>query len=424
MKDKFLEKEKPAILGGEPEFFKKLPVYNTIGKQEIDAAVSVMKSGVLSGYVANSGEEFFGGDVIVALENAFCKRFSSKYAVSVNSATSGLHSALVAAGVEQGDEVIVPPYTMSASATTVVMCGAKPVFVDIEPDMFCLDISKVIDAITAKTKAIMSVNLFGQPANLGALRNIADKYNLILIEDNAQSPGAIYKEESTGTIGDLGVFSLNRHKTMQCGEGGVVVCNNKRLAHKLRMIRNHGESVLPEWPQDKVMEGDESIIGFNYRLTSLQASIAISQLGRLDELNKQRVVLAKKLSTMLSEFNFLQSPVVRENCSHVFYLYPMIFDKDKIGISRDQFLFAMQKEGAPVSNYVRPLYRLPLYAHKFGQLECYDPDNFPNVEGLWKDKMVTTNICRPPLSEEHIYKFINAIRKIYKYRKEIIEYFS
>src|SRR5262249_14347699 len=156
-------------------------------------------------------------------EEAFCERFAIAHAVSVNSATSGLHSAVVASLAGLGDEVIVPPYTMSATATCVAMVNATPIFADIRPDTFCLDPEDVRRKISPRTKAIIGVNLFGQAAPLRALRKLADQHGLILIEDNAQAPGAVTDGVPTGTIGHMGVFSLNCHKTIQCGEGGVVV---------------------------------------------------------------------------------------------------------------------------------------------------------------------------------------------------------
>ncbi len=401
-----------ALFGGAPIRNSKLPDYKTIGKAEIDAAVSVMETGVLSGFVANPGPAFLGGQWVLDLEQIFCERLGCRYAVSVNSATSGLHAALAAVGVGPGDEVIVSPYSMSASATAAVMCGGIPVFVDIEPDTFCMDVQQVASSITPHTKVIMAVNIFGQPANLESLRKIADQHNLYLIEDNAQAPLAQYHGEWTGTIGDIGVFSLNRHKTIQCGEGGVAITNNERLAHRLRMVRNHGEAVLLEWAEDSLRAGNEDIVGFNYRLTELQAAIAKPQFMRLEELNHTRIQLADYLTDQLSEFSFLQAPKIREKCSHVYYLYPIIYDPDVLGVSRDRFVAAMQTEGMQVSNYVRPLYHIPLYSKRYGALSCYNPDNFSVVEKLWKQTMLVTAICRPPLDHSHIDEFIAAIRKI------------
>lgn len=380
-----------------PVFEKPLPDYNTIGDAEINAALKVLKSGVLSGFVANPGVDFLGGDQVLALEEAFCQRFGQAHAVSFNSATSALHAALVAAGVDSGDEVIVPPYTMSATATAALMCGATPVFVDIEPDTFCIDPALVEAKIGPRTKAIMAVNLFGLPADLVPLRDIADHHGLILIEDNAQAPAALYHDQYTGTVGHMGIFSLNRHKTMQCGEGGMVICNQERFSHKLQMVRNHGEVVMAEWPESECQPGDERVIGYNYRLTALQAAIALPQFKRLDELNACRIELADYLTQKLAQFDFLSPVAVRESSTHVYYLYPLMFNPELAGMSRDQFAKAMQREGAPIANYIRPLYRLPVYKTRSDKpADCYSPEHFPVVERLWQEAMLVTSICRPP----------------------------
>lgn len=404
--------QEPAILGGKPLIANGLPPYNTIGQAEIAAAMDVLETGVLSGFVASPGPDFLGGRYTLALEQAFCQHFDCRYAVSMNSATSGLHAALAAADVGPGDEVIVSPYSMAASATAAVMCGGTPVFVDVEADTYCLDVKLVEAAITPRTKAIMAVNIFGQPADLGALRGLADQHGLILVEDNAQAPAARYGQHWTGTVGDMGVFSLNRHKTMQCGEGGVVICNDDRLAHRLRMVRNHGEAVLPEWKAEDCFEGDESVIGYNYRLTELLAAIALPQFERLESLNRARIDLADYLAQRLIAFDFLQPAIIRKGCTHVYYLYPIRLDPARLGISRNLFLHAMRAEGMPVANYVRPLYRLPLYRKRCGDLACYRPENFPVIERLWQEQMVVTQICRPPLNSTHIDLFVAAIERI------------
>ncbi len=392
-----------------PVFDQALPDYNTIGDAEIQAALKVLESGVLSGFVANPGAAYLGGDQVLALEAAFCERFEKQHAVSFNSATSALHAALIAAGVDTGDEVIVPPYTMSATATAALMCGASPIFVDIEPETFCINPELVEAHITSKTKAIMAVNLFGLAADLAPLKEIADRHGLILIEDNAQAPAALYRGQYTGTVGHMGVFSLNRHKTMQCGEGGVVICDQEHFSHKLKMVRNHGEVVMAEWPEAECQPGDERIIGYNYRLTALQAAVALPQFKRLDELNASRIELANYLTQELAKFDFLSPVTLREDCSHVYYLYPMLFNAELAGISRDQFLEAMQRECAPIANYIRPLHRLPVYKARSDRPELYVPENFPVVEKLWQKTMLVTPICRPPLNKQHIDLFIQAI---------------
>lgn len=402
-------KNKLALFGGEAIRDEPHEAYNTIGIDEINSAIEVLNSGILSGYIAAPGEFFLGGEWTKKLEQGFCEKFDKNFAISVNSATSGLHAAIAAAGVGEGDEVIVSPYSMSASATSIVMAGGKPIFVDIESEYFCLNPDQVEAAITPKTKAIMAVNIFGQAAELNRLRRIADKFNLVLIEDNAQAPAALYGKEYTGTIGHMGVFSLNRHKTMQTGEGGVVVTDSKCLADRLRLVRNHGESVLSETNE---FNGHEDIIGYNYRLTELQASIATPQLKRLDELNSHRIELADYLTYCLEEFDFLSPPAIREGCNHVYYLYPIKYNQNKISISRDEFIEALVAEGMPAANYVRPLCSLPLYTKRFGKDSSYILNNLPVVQNLWESSMIVTPICRPPLEKRHIDEFISAIKKI------------
>lgn len=408
-----MENEKKLALFGGTAIRKEIfPPYNTIGQAEIKGALEVLETGVLSGFVASPTDDYYGGKWTLELEQAFRNKFNSKYAVAVNSATSGLHAALAAAGVGKGDEVIVSPYTMSASATSAVMCSGVPIFVDIEPDTFCLNVDQVKASITSKTKAIMAVNIFGQPSNLGELRKIADKHNLILIEDNAQAPAAKFHGQYTGTIGHMGVFSLNRHKTMHCGEGGVVLSNDSNFARRLQMVRNHGEVVLADW--DKLQGfGNEDIVGFNYRLTELQCAIVLPQLKRLDELNDHRIKLADYLKHKLTEFDFIQSPIIRAECTHVYYLFPMLIDEVKLGISRDNFVAALKAEGMPVANYVKPLYKIPLYSkHAPEKISMYDPKKFPVTESLANNKMVVTSICRPPLEKSDIDQFVSAIKKV------------
>ncbi|MFC1828413.1 DegT/DnrJ/EryC1/StrS family aminotransferase [Thermodesulfobacteriota bacterium] len=405
--------KKLALYGGPPVRPEPYPPYNTVTQKAREAAIRVLNSGVLSGFVATPGREFLGGEDILALEEDFCKMFGVGHSVSFNSASSALHASLAAGRVGAGDEVIVSPYTMSASATAAIICGAVPVFADLEPDYFCLEVEQVKASITDRTKAIMAVNIFGLPADLGPLRRIADEHNLLLVEDNAQAPAALYNGCFAGTIGHVGVFSLNRHKTIQCGEGGVAITNDPELAYRLQLIRNHGEvvqSLLPKGEQDP---RHFDIIGYNYRLTELQAAIVRPQLAQLSDLNDHRIRLADYLTDRLRDYLFLTPPKIRPGCTHVYYLYPMLYRSDDLGVSRDLFVKALTAEGIPVSNYVEPLYRLPIYQNTSlaGQAE-YNPEHFPVVEKLWQEKMIVTPICRPPLTEKDIDQFVAAVDKV------------
>ncbi len=246
---KALKKKKLAVNGRKQPVLKKPfpPVYN-IGKEEIEAVVRLMKKGPLSDFVGARGKYFLGGREVKRLEAMFCKKFRIKHAVSFNSATTALHAAIAALGIGPGDEVIVPPYTMSASATSILMNGAVPIFADIDEKTFCIDPRSIEKRITRNTKAIMVVNLFGGLCDLEEILKIAKKHKLKVIEDNAQAPGALYKGKYAGTIGDIGVFSFNVHKTIQAGEGGVLVTNNKEYAFRAQLARNHGEAVVGEMP--------------------------------------------------------------------------------------------------------------------------------------------------------------------------------
>ena len=225
-----------ALFGGPKTIVQSFRPYNPIGVEEVDAAKQVIESGVLSQFLACWHDDFYGGPKVREFENAWASYFGVKHAVTVNSWTSGLIAAVGAIGIEPGDEVIVSPWTMSASATAILQWNAIPVFADIEPNTFCLDPVSVEDNITSRTKAIMAVDIFGHSADMDYLNRIADKYNLKVISDTAQSPGALYKGRHAGTLADIGGFSLNYHKHIHTGEGGVLVTDDSNLAERLQLI--------------------------------------------------------------------------------------------------------------------------------------------------------------------------------------------
>lgn len=419
-----------ALFGGEPVRRKLYPPHQTIGDEERRAVLSVLDSGLLSGFVAGDTEEFLGGPQVRTLEERFCERFGVRYAVAFNSGTSALHASLAAAGVGPGDEVITSPYTMSASATTVIMQNAVPVFVDVEPRTFCLNADLTEQAVSSRTKAIIAVNLFGQPAALAPLRDLATRRGLILIEDNAQSPGALYHGREAGTVGHMGVFSLNRHKTIQCGEGGVVTTNDVRFADRLQLIRNHGETVVETRGRPEFF----SIIGWNYRMTELQAAVAVAQLDKLDRLNDRRVRLATHLTGRLKGCRFIEPPAVRDGCSHVYYTYAMTFRSEAWGIPREVVAQALAAEGIPVGNgYAKPLYLLPLYRSGPGTAASGCAMNCPRYDGraeyreglcpvaerLFRSDVLTTNICRFPATTADIDDCVQALEKVFAHRAEL-----
>ena len=415
----------PALLGGKPVNPTPLPRYNTIGAEERAAVLEVLDHGELSGFAAQPNADFLGGRYITALEHDFCEKFGVKHAIAVNSATTGLHAAVAAMGIGPGDEVIVPPYTMTASATAVLYTGAVPVFADIDDQIFCLDPMAVEARITPRTKGIMAVNLYGHPAPLRELQDIAHRHGLFLVEDNAQSPLAAISGRFAGTFGDAGVFSLNRHKVMQCGEGGVVITNDDRIALKVRLVRNHGEVLVKAMGVNDLVNA----VGLNYRMTNLEAAIARVQFGRLEGLTAPRIKLADRLREgILATLPSITPPMVRPDARHVYYFFVMKYDAEAAGLSRAMFAKAVRAEGFPMTaGYVRPLYLEPMYQERV----CFGRQGFPFsahpgpldysrgicpvVERLQDHDLIWTNAIYPPLTEADIDRFVEAMAKVLRH---------
>ena len=415
-----------ALLGGKAIVTEPLRVYQSIGTQEAQAVAKVMQSGNLSAFIGKLGEAFYGGPAVKEFESAWAQKFKVKHAVSVNSATSGLFAAMGAIGLNPGEEVIVPPYSMSATAMAPLIYGGIPVFADIEADTFCLDPDDVLRKITSKTKAILAVNLFGHPAQLHRLKEIAKQKGIFLIEDNAQGPLATENGKFAGTIGDIGVFSLNYHKHIHTGEGGVCTTDNDELAVKLQLIRNHGENAVAPLELNDI----SNMIGFNYRLTELGAAIGIEQLKKADHLVGGREKLAKYLIDNLSQLPGIKPAMVRPDCRHVFYVLPFKYDASILGISRQTFCKALAAEGFPmISGYVDPLYWLPTFQKKiaFGNSGYpfnlgkvnYDKGLCPVVERMHYSELMYYGICSYDLTNLQMKQFVDAFHKVYEKRTEL-----
>ncbi|HDY87003.1 MAG TPA: DegT/DnrJ/EryC1/StrS family aminotransferase [bacterium] len=397
---------KLAINGGPAVRTKTFPAYKVIGEEEKEAVSRVLDSGVLSRFLGCWHSDFYGGPEVQALEKEWAEYFNIKHAVAVNSCTSGLYCAVGATGIEPGEEVIVSPYTMSASATAPLIFNAIPVFADIEEDYFCLAPESVKQLITSRTRAIIVVDIFGQPYDADAINSIAKEYNLYVIEDTAQAPGALYKDRYAGTLGDIGVYSLNYHKHIHCGEGGVVVTNSDDLAEKVRLIRNHAEAVVEEKGATNLV----NMIGFNFRMTEIEAAIARCQLQKLDVFLKTRQKNCAYLSERLCQIPAITSVKIRPECTHSYYVQPFKFDEQRAGVSRDHFIEAVKAELAPTElretegvnigcGYVKPLYLQPLFQNRI----CYGSKGCP-FKPPWYQGQVNyqQGIC--PVAERMYYK--------------------
>jgi len=383
--------ERLALHGGPKTITSNLRHYNSIGVEEVAAARAVVESGVLSKYLGCWDPDFFGGPKVQEFERLCESRFGVKHAVTVNSWTSGLIAAVGAIGIEPGDEVIVTPWTMCASATAILHWNAIPIFADIEPDTFCLDPVSVESRISPRTKAIMAVDIFGQSADMDALRAIADRHRLRIISDAAQAPGVSYKGRTTGTLGDVGGFSLNYHKHLHTGEGGILVTDDDDIAERAQLIRNHAEAVVA----DKGVADLSNMIGYNFRLGEIESAIGIEQLKKLRSLVATRQRSAERLARGLAGLPGLRTPVVRVGCSHAYYMFPMILDVELLGVSRGALSEALQAEGVMgLAQGYQNVHLLPMYQRKI----AYGRNGFPwTAEFARRDVDYRKGIC--PVAE-------------------------
>lgn len=417
---------KLAINGGRPVLDHPLPPDSTIKQEEFDAVKRVFERGMLSGFYGNWGGEFLGGVEIKHFEEAWANYFDVPYVISMNSATSGLFAAIGALGISPGDEVIVPPYTMSATAMAPLIYGGIPVFVDIDPDTFCLDPAAVKKAITPKTKAIIAVNLFGHPAPLKEIMAIAKAAQIAVIEDNAQGPLAMEEGRYAGTIADIGVFSLNYHKHIHAGEGGMCTTRDPELALRLQAIRNHGENIVEAAP----IGSPVNMVGFNYRMTEMSAAVGNAQLSKIEAEVGRRQRLAEKLSEGLSDLSGITVPFVRPGCRHVYYTWAAKLNEQVLGVSRRAFSTALTAEGFPhFEGYVKPLYMLPLFQQRIAignegwpftlSTQQYEQGMCPVVERMYAKELIGFEICAYNVDDNHADLLIEAVRKVHTHRYEI-----
>lgn len=419
-----MSKELLAIHGGTPVISAPLAAFRSIGEDEVEVVSEVIRCGVLSAYIGASGPGFMGGPRVRDFEKRAASYFGVKHAVAVNSWTSGLIAAIGAIGLEPGDEVITTPWTMAATATAILHWNGIPIFADITPDTFNICPESVAKLITPRTKAIMAVDIFGQSADMHALRLIADQHGLKLLCDTAQAPGARVGQAFTGTFADIGGFSLNYHKHIHCGEGGVLVTNDDRLADRLCLIRNHAEAVIDS---DDPVELS-NMLGYNFRMGEIEAAIASVQLTKLASRVESRQRIASELNKGLSSLKGLKLPSVSDSFTHVYYVYGLTLDVAALGVSRERIVSALRAEGVPslMAGY-QNLHLLPLFRNKiaygtkgfpWSSPYCtsdvaYGPGLCPTAEKLHKETFLGINICMNELPPEDVALIVDAFHKVW-----------
>lgn len=419
---------KLAIHGGTKVRTNLFPAYRVIGEEEEKAVVDVLRSGILSKYLGCWADDFYGGPQVQAMEKEWAEFYGVKHAISVNSATSALYCAVGAIGTQPGDEIIVSPYTMCASATAPLIYNAVPVFADIEYDYYCLDPDDVERKITERTKAIIAVDILGQPYHAERIHKIAEKHGLYVIEDNAQGPLATYGGRFAGTLGDIGIFSLNYHKHIHCGEGGILTTNDDGLAERLRLIRNHAEAVV----EKKGVSNLNNMIGFNFRMTEIEAAITRQQLKKVRWLVEERRRNVSYLEENLKDLPFLRMPEIREGCEHSYYVHALKYDENETGVSRVRFVEAMQAELMPIElretegvkispGYLQPLYHQPVFREKtaygntgypFSGQVTYQGNICPVCEKVCNSETIFHELMRPCMKKEDLDDVIEAFHKV------------
>ncbi len=403
-----MEEIKPAIEGGKPIRGKPISAFPKFTEDEINAVIEVLKSGRLTMLV---------GDITKRFENEFARIHGVKHAIAVANGTVALHVALRAAGIGPGDEVITTPFTFVASASTILHQNAIPVFADIDRETFNIDPISIEERITDKTRAIVVVHLCGHPAEMDEIMKIAEEHDLIVIEDCAQAIGAEYKGRIVGSMGKINAFSFYLSKNITTGEGGMVLTNDDELAEKARLIRHHGE---PKWYT-------YVLLGYNYRMTEIQAALGLAQLKRLDELNRRRREIAKIYTDELEDLDALQLPVERKHVKHAWHIYNALIDLDKVRKNRDEIVKAIKAENVWISVcYPTVLYLEPLFQEKMGHgkgcpWNCplygrnikYEKGLCPNAE--WVSERVITLPTQPALKDDDAIDIARAVKKVIKY---------
>jgi perosamine synthetase len=324
-----------------------------ITQREIDAVVEVMKSGILS-----------IGPKITEFEKKVAEATGVKYAVAVNSGTSALHLIVQALGIGEGDEVITTSFSFVASVNCFMMEGAKPVFVDIDPRTLNMNIEGIEEKITEKTKAILAVDVFGQPMDMRRLREIADKHNLYLIEDSCEAIGSVYDGDKAGSLADAAVFAFYPNKQLTTGEGGIIVTNNKAIALMAESLRSQGRAITGFWLHHERL-------GYNYRMSELQAALGCVQIDRLDEIVDKRQVVADMYNKVLSNIQGVTIPYIDPKVTTMsWFVYVIQVAED---IDRDRMMLHLKDNGVGCRPYFTPIHVQPYMVEEFG----YEEEHYP-----------------------------------------------
>lgn len=397
--------EKLAIHGGNPVREKKLYYgHQWIDEDDIQAVTDVLRSDFLT-----------CGPNIQKIEKELCAYTGADYAVAVSNGTAALHCACIAAGIGPGDEVITTPLTFAASANCILYMGARPIFADVEQDTYNISPESILEKITEKTKAVIAVDFTGQAVKHKEIRKICDQFGLVFIEDAAHAIGTSYDGKKVGSIADITCFSFHPVKTITSGEGGAVLTNDKHIYQKLVLAHTHGithdEMLMEGAPHEGSWYYEQISLGYNYRMTDMQAALLSSQLKKLDNFKERRQEIVQKYNEAFKDIPalILQREIDEsDTCRH---LYIIQLDFDKLRCTRREFFDAMSAENIQCQIHYVPVYWFPYYEHM-----GYEKGLCPVAENIYKGIMSLP--LYPAMSNQDIKDVIVAVKKIIQFYKK------
>ena len=368
----------------------------TIQKSDIDAVLKVFEE----------NEMLTTGKYVPEFEKKVCEYVGCKYAIAVNSGTAALHLATYAIDINEEDEVIVPAISFVASANCVLYQRGKPVFCDINPDTLCIDYTKIESLITNKTKAIIMVDMCGQPCDYDKIKEIANKYNLLLIQDAAHSIGATYKGNKVGSYADITCFSFHPVKNITTCEGGMMVTNNEIFYKRALAFRTHGISRdFKEREKQNTHYYEMQCLGFNYRIPDVLCALGIEQLKRLDDFVKRRNEIANLYNEGFKDSKNIKPIVCDSNCYSAYHIYVIKLNTEKLGKNRDEIFKELKSQGIGVN-----VHYMPIYLHPYYESLGYKKGLCPEAEIIY-EKMITIPMF-PLLTNDSINYVINTLNKL------------
>ena len=358
-----------------------------IGEKELEYVTDCLKSNWISSK----------GKYIDEFEKRFANYCGCKYGITTTSGTTALHLALASLGIGSGDEVIIPTFTMIATAFAIIYTGARPVLVDAEPEAWNIDTTKIEERITPRTRAIMPVHIYGHPCDMDPIMEIAEKHNLYVAEDAAEAHGAEYKGRKAGGIGHVNCFSFYANKIITTGEGGMVVTNDPTIAEKARRLKDLAHS-----PEKRFLHTD---VAFNYRMTNIQAAIGLAQFEKIDELVERRRANAYLYNSLLKAIEGIKLPPEKEWARNVYWMYSILIEDD-FGMSRDELMLKLKEKGIDTRTFFIPVHKQP----GFLNIGLFKGENYPVAEEI--SEMGLYLPSGTGLTEEQIQEVCQVIKDI------------